>query len=589
MEYRAKGVRHLAVRKSALVFLFLAVCAVSLVSVASAADKAAISPAFGLRDGKPFDVVVSTGTDDATCKAPASLVPLGGSGISVSNQKPEPPCTLAATLTIAPVSFPGVTSMQVQDSGKNPIGRVSFTIMDAVPGPIPPGIDPQVDVFWKVLGPKEVKDTFGGSVNRKYYAIEVAIGNNSGYELQLASVGFLMRDLAGNAVHFVEDEENQFLRTPSDDYHIVRSTTEKQQTVGVRSYVLNGLQAASLLGIGITPYFHNISHTSNYTTALNIAADPLQKGLSLVWPDLTIPELAKLDNLAMHDSQIVANNFQYRTVVFVARDTLKSRFPHEKQQTSGCLGNGSNAEPKCNTRRDDPMAVKYWLGNLIIVGNQIQYRQRIHINTSDNKAAVSALSITPAAFTVDDLTSTAGADVTLKGDSLAALQPAYPDLANGVLSLKLDDASSDGKSRTGKLTQVAGKTVSAASPLTIAIPYQGGTANLEIQIIHQCGPATAQALAQKDLAAAKISLNDLAAPEGCAADQLIGLAGQTATAGGYTFTFGSAGDCGAAGKCLKVAPPTSSPQAFDAAKDHLDFTLGNGQPARLKNVTITAP
>jgi hypothetical protein len=60
------------------------------------------------------------------------------------------------------------------------------------PGPIPPGMKPDVDIMWTMVPEKIVKDNFGARVGKLFYCIEVVVGNNSGYDLQIASVGFTL-------------------------------------------------------------------------------------------------------------------------------------------------------------------------------------------------------------------------------------------------------------------------------------------------------------------------------------------------------------------------------------------------------------
>src|SRR5205814_7761982 len=77
-------------------------------------------------------------------------------------------------------------------SGTTAIANVlNVQLGTAMPPPAPiPTNSPQVDVMWVVLPNKVVKDNFGSRMSDQYYGIGIVIGNNSGYSLQLASVGF---------------------------------------------------------------------------------------------------------------------------------------------------------------------------------------------------------------------------------------------------------------------------------------------------------------------------------------------------------------------------------------------------------------
>jgi hypothetical protein len=72
------------------------------------------------------------------------------------------------------------------------------------PGPIPPGLKPQVDIMWGVVPQRIVKDNFGTRVGKLFYCIEVVIGNNTGYDLQIASVGFNLGAVSAAAVNVKE-------------------------------------------------------------------------------------------------------------------------------------------------------------------------------------------------------------------------------------------------------------------------------------------------------------------------------------------------------------------------------------------------
>lgn len=75
-----------------------------------------------------------------------------------------------------------------------PPHEITFRILGVQglpPGPIPPDLDrPEVDIMWAVVPKKIVSDNFGPRVARNFYCIEVVIGNNSGYDLQVSAVGF---------------------------------------------------------------------------------------------------------------------------------------------------------------------------------------------------------------------------------------------------------------------------------------------------------------------------------------------------------------------------------------------------------------
>jgi hypothetical protein len=569
-----------------------------------------IVPGMALRNGKPVEVLVRINAglcdpEKATAEQIKSIAPLGGNGVTVSSTRPNDNCSIIATLAIDPTAFPGTTPLLVHYAqGKDDkTAEFDFGILDAVPGPIPPGIAPQVDVMWTVLPRKIVKDTFGGWIWKKYYSIEVVIGNNSGYDLQVAGLGFMLRNPDDGKVPEV-DNTNQTGNVPTNDYHIVRSTVEREQTNGARALVLNSIQAAALIGSGVTPFFHNLGHRANFTTGLDIASDPLGRALNFAWPDNTITQLNRLDNLSLHDSTIIPNNNQTRTVVYVARDTLNSYFQQKRESDTTTAKRQPNSpalpvlpcaeteqsgmfikhptRPYCNP--DNPQDIKHWLGNLILVGNQIEYHQRIHI-TSQQQPQVTAVSIAPTSFAIEDL-SAPGAAITLSGDQVASLASQIGPLANGTLTLNLDDAKANDKSRTGKLALASG-----ATPLNgaqnLSFPYSGTTANLTITLYHRyaCGPAAAQTISKTDLQ----SGNPINIPISSCSLVILPI-GASVSVGGLKFTMQGCTSkqsqpcVGVVGVAL--SDPTVTAFTFDSTKDTVDFPLAGGNQLRITNFTI---
>lgn len=66
-----------------------------------------------------------------------------------------------------------------------------FTGAILAQGSTPPEFKPgQVDIMWAVVPKNIVKDNFGDFIATRYYCVEVVIGNNSEYDLQIAQVGF---------------------------------------------------------------------------------------------------------------------------------------------------------------------------------------------------------------------------------------------------------------------------------------------------------------------------------------------------------------------------------------------------------------
>ncbi|MGZ8845398.1 MAG: hypothetical protein ACXW3C_02945 [Pyrinomonadaceae bacterium] len=161
------------------------------------------------------DCAKRTFADD---KVITNLETLSKKGLDLTSVKIiENSCKLTAELTVTTASAFGPVAIQVQYSEGDKKGEETV-ILNVVkeeplpPGPLVPGLDPEVDVMWGVVPQKIVKDNFGRRVGQNFYCIEIVIGNNTGYELQIASVGFELGPV-GDAAKYLA----QKLKTASKD------------------------------------------------------------------------------------------------------------------------------------------------------------------------------------------------------------------------------------------------------------------------------------------------------------------------------------------------------------------------------------
>lgn len=256
------------------------------------------------------------------------------------------------------------------------------------PGPIPTS-SPEVDVMWSVLDKKSVADNFGVRIADQYYGITLKIGNNSGYSLELAGVGFTVPYRSGcssvptqGAANASERELTQSTDQPKrcqqiipdSNYKFTRGTIVQQQMAGWRALTLSGLpQITTLLG-GFKPFFHNANHASNFSN-LVIAFGDLATGVTAVWPDTVSTHLNNLDDQALRtDNQnvrtIIENNHQYSGVTFFPRHFLDDYF----QRKPG----------DWKKMRNQPDLVNEALGEMVLIGEQVQFVNRIRFNTAAN-------------------------------------------------------------------------------------------------------------------------------------------------------------------------------------------------------------
>ena len=287
-----------------------------------------------------------------------------GVGIAVDTLFAED-CLLAGKVIVAKSARAASIKLWVRPGSSSPIvdpntetgdsGYADFSITATSPEPLPPGLDAQVEVMWKVLPRSVVHDSFGSRVAKRYYGVEVVIGNNSGFDLQLAAVGFSDYTLE-------ECNSPPTLDSPTipvDSYQIVRGSLERAQEFGSRHIFLSSLKSAGLIMTGFLPFYGAQSRArSNYFGFTNIVNNPLVSGIEAIFPDTTINQLRRLDIQALRDGIIIPHNTHQRTMAFISKRALYC----------------SPKKPSDNTPE-----VTSALGKLVLIGNQVQYLQRVQV------------------------------------------------------------------------------------------------------------------------------------------------------------------------------------------------------------------
>ena len=211
--------------------------------------------------------------------------------------------------------------MVVQESKS--ITQIPIKVIAKAAGPIPPGLKPQVDIAWGVLPRRISADNFGARITKLYYPIEVVIGNNSGYDLQIASVQFQLACPEESKC----EPKSDFPNVPSDSYYTVRTSLQHEQLIGFRNTTVNIVKAVGPILTGSAVFFNGstamaLNHRKLFGNLTNVFSNPFEKGLELVFPDETVQQLVNLDNHALRDGLIISNNTQIRTIVFINKDIL---------------------------------------------------------------------------------------------------------------------------------------------------------------------------------------------------------------------------------------------------------------------------
>ncbi len=327
-----------------------------------------INPSTGAA-GKTFGVVVQ---GDDTCGAKKHLEGmeiLAVGDITIKNQKVQSGCLLTGTVTISESAKLGERVLPIVrnegNTDKGEVGIVKFDVTPVEARPIPPRLEPQVDLMWKILPKNVVGDNFGGRIKRRYYAVEAMIGNNSAFDLQIAGVGFSMSAciLTGGSSATLKPmfnckaftNEKSFRKLPSDSYQIVRGSLEREDQYGHRHLALGGIKALGLLMTGVLPFLD--TPLSDAPAIANFLNGPVQKGFEVLFPRTTLRQLQRLEIQALHDGLIIPHNAQRRALAFLAKDVVGLEKPD----------------------RNDPQKVMARLGEMVLVGRQVDYLNRVQV------------------------------------------------------------------------------------------------------------------------------------------------------------------------------------------------------------------
>lgn len=250
------------------------------------------------RPGETFTMVVSLGECVDKGSLDKDSLVLSGSDLTVKEAPDKAGCDLVYTVEVAAKPSNRVHTVLVRGKEKGPSLRTfQFDIVDIPPGPTPPGMNPGVDVMWDIMSEKNCADQFGNRVSRRYFCIDVMVGNNSGYPIILAAVGFMRPNLAG--VPYRESAAN---------YLSIRSVVQREQEIGGRNFSLRGLQAAGVMIAGFTPFSGNAGRRGRigiWSTLVGTVAATAFDGLV---PDQTVRQTHALDDAALRDGKLIANN-----------------------------------------------------------------------------------------------------------------------------------------------------------------------------------------------------------------------------------------------------------------------------------------
>lgn len=411
-----------------------------------------------------FHIGCQQGTDGSWSKdLPDGDLTLRLSGnISNPNGVNHDKCTVWFDLKTASASH-GTVAVQVLNGSKS-LGYGFLHLADPAAKPVP--TVPQVDVLWAPIGHRTCTKAFGRSVANNFWCIAVRIGNNSGYQLQIAGVGFKGK----------EGTRNTNTKTPNSSYALTRAVAQEGASNSGRAFLINSVSATGLLMAGFSPYFHNERSAAKYNAGTSIVSGPLSAALGLIWPDAALRTSNNLDDQSLRDGRLIPNNTQITTVVFLDKGSIipdyisacKSVFRQYAENPAQGFDSrqGIDAVQKAINDKDSAAAydfkkcvqgrtspgLKEALGDLVLVGDQVAYLQRIVVDQS-----------------VQSQELLVGAQPT--GSSVSYTTVTISAVAPERLPLSVTVRGPDGKAEVG----TDGKIVGSTATYTLAKPLQNGS------------------------------------------------------------------------------------------------------------------
>ncbi len=146
------------------------------------------------------------------------------------------------------------------------------------------------------------------------------------------------------------------------------------------------------------------------------------QAFNIISPDPILSQLNNLDDQSFRDNIVIPNNAQIQTIVFVEKQALTTSLLNLKIQLSNAAADptqiaGTEGQTKAavlkelanetevsvnNSKRprllkgkQDPMLVKLALGSVVIVGQTIEYLQRVQVQSNASGPSAGAVSVTP--------------------------------------------------------------------------------------------------------------------------------------------------------------------------------------------------
>lgn len=436
-----------------------------LPSLAFSADYS-VSPRI-LERGRTYTIAVEEKGCSASPSIQGARLETGSTGIELTDQATVQ-CQLSAKLKV-PADTPygplHLSLVKGDATSRQLLASLPLEVVGVSPEPVPPGLDKQVDIMWKVLPWRQTADSYGRKVASQYYAIEISMGNNTGYALLLESIGFVNQTVGRPPV-------------PNDAYGVTRSTIEREQQTNFRFLLFNGIQMAAAIGAGAAPFFKNMGSADPLNLHVGSKAqfgfwlglaNPLITGLNYIYPDRTVRHLVALDTRTFRGGMIVKNNETRPIYTFISRELIECRRK---------CGQTGDDRILFDTKGFDPNKVRRKLGELVIVGDRIDYLNRIRVVSGSPTAPPP---VPPVVHDVPIAARTvrqgAAIEIRLTGNGLTDVVASAP----GGSGLQAERILNDPNGRTATIRVTAAATA-ATGTRTIALSTAGGSTQLDIVV-----------------------------------------------------------------------------------------------------------
>lgn len=223
-------------------------------------------------------------------------------------------------------------------TGQSPPQDVKAAVPDQAgsPAPLPDGnkaVDDlnrqYIEVFRTIMAPKNVADTFGRRIAKRYIAMQITVANrNKDYQwlIQDASIELgrlllnvqtgtcpgnlgnlitAMRQRVGSAQHFT---------VSSADLTVLRGVAEKGQSLDPRNAVVRSLTGAGIIAaglIGVTDF------GSSFAPGVAAFNGPLINAIKEMFPDYTVEQINRLNDSAYLANTVVGKQQAKVIVLFI--------------------------------------------------------------------------------------------------------------------------------------------------------------------------------------------------------------------------------------------------------------------------------